>query len=93
MKGWNAAAANRFEVTRIVFAAGEQSKVAVLGRVCASELARAEADAGDLILTLGGGVPGDLGGFAAATFLRSIDFIQVPTSFSADRQQRGNRYY
>ena len=36
-----------------------------------------------MILTLGGGVPGDLGGFAAATFLRGIDFIQVPTSLLA----------
>ncbi|MGO0916280.1 hypothetical protein ACTPEM_24140, partial [Clostridioides difficile] len=31
----------------------------------------------DLIITLGGGVIGDLGGFAAATFLRGISFIQI----------------
>ena len=37
----------------------------------------------DLVITFGGGVPGDLGGFAAATFLRGIDFIQVPTSLLA----------
>ncbi|MDR5588819.1 3-dehydroquinate synthase [Clostridium aquiflavi] len=37
----------------------------------------------DLIITLGGGVIGDLGGFAASTFLRGIDFIQVPTSLLA----------
>ena len=47
------------------------------------ELARACLTRSDLILTLGGGVPGDLGGFAAATFLRGIDFIQVPTSLLA----------
>ena len=63
-------AASGFEVTRIVFAAGD-------------ELARAGLTRSDLILTLGGGVPGDLGGFAAATFLRGIDFIQVPTSLLA----------
>ena len=67
-------AASGFEVTRIVFAAGEQSKnLTVLGQVY-DELARAGLTRSDLILTLGGGVPGDLGGFAAATFLRGIDF-------------------
>ena len=76
-------AASEFEVTRIVFAAGEQSKnLTVLGQVY-DELARAGLTRSDLILTLGGGVPGDLGGFAAATFLRGIDFIQVPTSLLA----------
>lgn len=34
----------------------------------------------DLIIALGGGVVGDLAGFAAATYLRGIDFIQVPTT-------------
>lgn len=37
----------------------------------------------DVILTLGGGVIGDLGGFAAATFLRGVPFVQVPTSLLA----------
>ena len=38
----------------------------------------------DLLLSLGGGVAGDLGGFAASTFLRGIGFVQVPTSPLAD---------
>lgn len=37
----------------------------------------------DIIVALGGGVCGDMAGFAAATYLRGIDFIQVPTSLLA----------
>ena len=37
----------------------------------------------DLIIALGGGVVGDLAGFVASTFLRGIDFIQIPTSLLA----------
>ena len=38
---------------------------------------------GDMILALGGGVPGDIAGFAAATYLRGIPVVQVPTTFLA----------
>lgn len=38
---------------------------------------------GDLILTFGGGVVGDLGGFAASTYLRGVAYIQIPTSLLA----------
>lgn len=40
-------------------------------------------DRGDLILALGGGVIGDMAGYAAATYLRGISFVQVPTSLLA----------
>ncbi len=38
---------------------------------------------GDLIIALGGGIVGDVGGFCAASYLRGIDFIQIPTTFLA----------
>jgi 3-dehydroquinate synthase len=47
------------------------------------ELASYNITRADLIVTLGGGVVGDLGGFCAATFLRGVKFIQIPTSLLA----------
>lgn len=81
-RGWNAAwLPAGLEVTRIVFAAGEQSKnLTVLGQVY-DELARAGLTRSDLILTLGGGVPGDLGGFAAATFCAALILFRYQPRF------------
>ena len=46
-------------------------------------LAEQELDRADCLVALGGGVIGDLTGFAAATYLRGIDYIQVPTTLLA----------
>ncbi len=69
--------------TVITIVAGEQSKNMqvlsdVLEQMAASGLTRS-----DVLVTLGGGVVGDLGGFAAASFMRGIAFVQVPTSLLA----------
>lgn len=72
-----------FTVRRLVMAAGEDHK----NLETFTRLVRACADFGmtrsDLVITLGGGVPGDLGGFVAASFLRGVAFIQVPTTLLA----------
>ncbi len=69
-----------FQVSEYVFPAGEEHKQ--MSTVCDMYRALAEANftRTDFIVTLGGGVTGDMGGFAAATFLRGMDFLQVPTS-------------
>jgi len=63
-----------------VFPEGEQNKNLNIVRSLYEELIRAKFDRNDLLIALGGGVVGDLTGFTAATYLRGIDFIQIPTS-------------
>jgi 3-dehydroquinate synthase len=70
-------------VTQIVVPDGEQAKGwPTLERVFDALLA-ARVGRDGLIVALGGGVIGDLAGFAAATYQRGIDFIQVPTTLLA----------
>ena len=72
-----------FSVTVWEFPAGEESKnLAVLGRLYEG-LAAAGLTRSDAIVALGGGVTGDMAGLAAATYLRGIAFIQIPTSLLA----------
>lgn len=74
---------NGFDVHFVVVEAGEKSKsVSVLESVY-DKLLSLNITRGDMIITFGGGVVGDLGGFAASTLLRGIKFIQIPTSLLA----------
>jgi 3-dehydroquinate synthase len=69
--------------SRIVVGEGESSKsYAVLQEVCEGLIA-AKIERNDLVIALGGGVIGDLAGFAAAIVRRGVDFVQVPTSLLA----------
>lgn len=69
-----------FEVNSFVYEAGEKSKH--LGTIAEiyNSLADFKMTRKDIIIALGGGVCGDMAGFAAASYLRGIDFIQIPTS-------------
>lgn len=68
---------------RLVLARGEQSKsLEQFGRVL-DFLAEHRIDRGGALWVLGGGVIGDLGGFAAASYLRGIAYYQVPTTLLA----------
>ena len=72
-----------FEVSRFVFPAGEENKNGQTYLALLNHLAQQKLTRTDLIVALGGGVVGDLAGFAAATFLRGITYIQVPTTLLA----------
>ncbi len=63
-----------------IFPEGEPSKNLNTVRDLYEKLIIEKFDRNDVLIALGGGVVGDLTGFAAATFLRGIDFIQIPTS-------------
>jgi 3-dehydroquinate synthase len=68
---------------RVIVPAGEASKsFAMFERVCEAIIA-ARMERGDLVVALGGGVIGDLAGFAAAVVRRGLDYVQVPTTLLA----------
>jgi 3-dehydroquinate synthase len=71
------------DVPRYVIPAGEQSKSLECLSALYSFFAREALDRKGVIIAIGGGVVGDLVGFAAASFLRGIDFFQVPTTLLA----------
>jgi len=72
-----------FEPTLIVVPAGENSKSLKSVQTCYDQLAASRLERKSFIVALGGGVVGDLAGFVAATYLRGIPFVQVPTTLLA----------
>lgn len=72
-----------FNAVSFTFANGEKSKnsqtyIEILEFLAENKLTRS-----DIIIALGGGVTGDMAGFAAATYLRGIKFVQIPTTLLA----------
>jgi 3-dehydroquinate synthase len=70
-------------VSLFTFPAGEESKTLQTLEQLLEFLSEQQLDRGDLVLALGGGVTGDLAGFAAAVYLRGIRFVQAPTTLLA----------
>lgn len=68
------------QVDSYVFPAGEENKNLDTVRNLYEFLIQKRYDRGDMLVALGGGVVGDLCGFTAATYLRGIRFIQIPTT-------------
>lgn len=72
-----------FDASLFVYEAGEKSKnLAVISEMY-SHMANFGMSRRDIVLALGGGVCGDMAGFAAATYMRGIEFVQAPTSLLA----------
>ena len=70
-------------VETLVIPAGESSKCLAIVETMYDALVRQRADRQSILIAVGGGVVGDAGGFAAATYNRGIGFVQVPTSLLA----------
>jgi len=75
--------ASGFAPVLISIPAGEKSKRITMVEECYDQLAAHRLERNSFIIALGGGVVGDLAGFVAATYLRGIPFVQVPTTLLA----------
>lgn len=69
-----------FDYTVYVLEAGEKNKHIGVMQGIYSAMVKADIKRKDLVVAFGGGVVGDIAGFAAASFLRGINFIQIPTT-------------
>jgi len=72
-----------FEPVLVTIPAGEKSKCIAVMEKCYDRLAAHRLERKSFIVALGGGVVGDLAGFVAATYLRGIQLVQVPTTLLA----------
>ncbi|HTW87402.1 MAG TPA: 3-dehydroquinate synthase [Candidatus Binataceae bacterium] len=73
----------KFDPITIEIAAGESSKSLAMLESIYDRLVAANFERGAAVFALGGGVVGDLAGFAAATYLRGVPLVQVPTTLVA----------
>lgn len=72
-----------FETCRYVFPGGENCKNVQTAASFVDFLSEHHLTRKDAVIALGGGVAGDMGGFAASIYMRGIDFIQIPTTLLA----------
>ena len=72
-----------FEVVSVTVPAGERAKSLAVVAGCYDQLAAHRLERKSFVVALGGGVVGDLAGFVAATYLRGVEFVQVPMTLLA----------
>jgi 3-dehydroquinate synthase len=80
---FNSLARAGFSPALIVVPAGETTKNLKMVQTCYERLAAHRLERKSFVVALGGGVVGDMSGFVAATYLRGIAFVQVPTTLLA----------
>jgi len=80
---FNSLATAGFSPSLIIVQAGEAAKSLKTVQSCYDQLAVHRLERKSFIVALGGGVVGDLAGFLAATYLRGLAFVQVPTTLLA----------
>jgi len=79
----SALTANDIQVKAVVLPDGEAFKTLATLEVIFDGMLAAHCDRSTTIVALGGGVIGDMAGFAAATYQRGVDFVQIPTTLLA----------
>ena len=72
-----------FKVESIIYADGEEAKSLTVLEDIYPQLIEVGCDRSSTFLALGGGVVGDVTGYIAATFMRGVDYIQIPTTLLA----------
>src|SRR6185503_16831158 len=72
-----------FEVTEVLLPEGEQAKTLDVLREVWDDLLEAGCDRTSTVVAVGGGAVGDLAGFVAATYMRGVNFVQLPTTLLA----------
>src|SRR2546427_8393152 len=72
-----------FTVTTVEVPAGEAAKTLGVAERCWDALLAAGLDRTSTVLALGGGAVGDVAGFVAATYMRGVNFVQLPTTVLA----------
>jgi 3-dehydroquinate synthase len=75
--------ASGYDLTEVLLPDGEEYKSLASAEKIYEALLKAKLDRKSALIALGGGVIGDITGFAAATYMRGIDFIQIPTTLLA----------
>ncbi|MCX7569392.1 3-dehydroquinate synthase [Tumebacillus sp. DT12] len=83
--------ASGYQTTVHTIPAGEASKTLAHAETALRAAYQAGLDRRSVILALGGGVVGDLAGFVAATYMRGIDFVQLPTTLLAHDSAVGGK--
>jgi 3-dehydroquinate synthase len=80
-----------FKVETMIVPSGEKAKTFDIYYECQTAALNHQLDRHSLIIALGGGAVGDLAGFVAATFMRGIPFIQIPTTILAHDSAVGGK--